>query len=199
MTNTSATGGYLAPDGILTPPLEDDGLVDFMGDVVAGVTGLDRDANVRPRWQKEPPDLPAFGTDWVAVGIPETDRDTFGYNHHVDTAAGGQGADQLQRHERFRLACSFYGPNAGKLAAVLNDGLMIAQNREQLFLASMAVQSTGSPQRSPELIKNQWTSRVDVDVWISRQIIREYPVLNLRSAQATLQTDAVTDTINATP
>lgn len=200
VTNTSATGGYLSPDGVLPDPLEDDALDDFMGDVVAGITGLDRDANVRPRWQKEPPDLPAYGTDWCAVGVPERLRDTYPAIVHGDTLAGGQGADRLTRHEQLKVMASFYGPNCQKLAGYWADGLMVAQNREALDVAGFKLKEVGPPTKAPEILKNQWTPRCDVEAWFSRQIDREYAILNLKSAPMTIQTDAITDAINpATP
>lgn len=199
MTNTSATGGYLAPDGVIPDPLEDDALDDFMGDVVAGITGLNRDTAVRPRWQAEPPNLPAFGTNWCAVGVPERTRDTYPAIIHGATAASGQGADTLIRHEQLKLLVSFYGPSCQALAGLFADGLMVAQNRETLELAGFALREVGEPTKAPEILKNQWTPRCDLAAWMSREIRREYPVLNLLSAQATLQTDAISEAINATP
>lgn len=198
MPNTSATGGYLAPDGFYPDPLEDDALDDFMGDVVAAISGLDRDAAVRPRWQAEPPDLPAFGTDWCAVGVPERDRDTYPAIIHDATAASGQGADTLIRHEQLKLLVSFYGPHCQKLAGYLADGLMIAQNREALETGGFALKEVGVPTKAPEILKNRWTPRCDLAAWISREIRREYPVLNLLSAQATLNAPPIVETITAT-
>jgi hypothetical protein len=197
MPNTSATGGYVIP-GVLPDPLEDDALDDFMGDVVGAITGLDRNTLVRPRWQAEPPNLPAFGTNWVAVGVPERTRDTYPVIQHDPAAAAGEGADILIRHEQLKLLCSFYGPNCQANAGFLADGLMIAQNREAMGLAGFALREVGEPTKAPDMIKNKWTPRCDLAVWISREIRREYPILNLISAQATLNSVVITDAITAT-
>lgn len=197
--NTSATGGYLAPDaGAIAAPLEDDALDDFLHDVVVGVTGLANEL-VRPRWQEEPPNLPAFGTDWVAVGVPNRTRDTYAVVQHDETASAGAGADILIRHEHLEVLCSFYGPHCQALATLLADGMLIPQNREELRAAGMAVKQVGEPTKAPEMIKGRWLPRADLTVWVSREIRRSYPVLNLVSAQATLDVEAIEITITATP
>ena len=65
MPNDSSTGGYLSP--VSSRPVEDDAFEDFIGNVVAGITGLAR-AMVRPRWQPKPPH-PAITINWCAIGI----------------------------------------------------------------------------------------------------------------------------------
>ncbi len=191
----SSTGGYLVPDPALAAPLEDDALDDFMHDLVAGITGLDPTL-VRPRWQPEPPNMPPKDTDWVGVGIPTRRTDVFPVIEHDPHAAGGLGADILIRHEELDLLCSFYGPHCQAYAARLRDGLGIAQNREPMAAAGMALVSAGDPTKAPEMIKNTWVGRADLTVVIKRVISREYAVLNLLSAEGTIATEAVTVAFN---
>jgi hypothetical protein len=192
MTNNSSTGGYLVPDNAIPAPLEDDALDDFLHDVLAGITGLTADL-VRPRWQPNVPDLPSRATNWCAFGIMSRSADTFDASNHDGT---GDGADVLQRHEMLNIVTSFYGPNCQAYGALLRDGLGVAQNREQLFLVGMGLVSVGDLTKAPELIKNVWLQRADLPLTIRREIRREYPVLNLLSAQATLSAPPVTDTID---
>lgn len=194
MPNTSASGGYLAPDGVITPPLEDQALDDFLGDLVGGITGLDRDKYVRPRWQEEPPNLPARTVNWVAVGVVHRTSDTNAVEQHD---AGGQGTDVVIRHEELDLLCSFYGPNCQAYGALLRDGLGVAQNREALFLAGMGLVSVGDLTKAPEMIKSAWYQRTDLTVVIRREVRREYSVLNILSATAEIISDVETVTITA--
>lgn len=189
MPNTSATGGYLTPDGVIAPPLEDEALDDFLGDIVAGITGLDRDKYVRPRWQEEPPNLPARSVDWVAVGVIHRTSDTNAVEQHD---GGGQGTDLIIRHEQLELLCSFYGPNCQAKGALLRDGLGVAQNREPLFLAGMGLVSVGDLTKAPEILKSAWYQRTDLTIVIRREVRREFAVLNILSAEGTIITDVET-------
>lgn len=182
MPNTSATGGYLLPDADGPQPLEGDALVDFLQSVVVGCTGLDG-RWVRPRWQPEPPNLPPADQSWCAIGIVERSSDTYAYVEHD---GAGDGSDKLQRQQEIAMLCSFYGPDADSYIELLRDGLQIAQNREALQLAGMALKSTGEAVIAPSLVKMLWQYRVDVRVVFVRQINRRYPVRNLLSEQGTI-------------
>jgi hypothetical protein len=186
MPNNSSTGGTLSP-APSPAPLEDDALDDFMGDQIAAITGLDRNAAVLRRFQQEPPNLPAAGTDWVAFGVGDSDQDFTAAVIHTSTQ--GQGVDTLGRNEVLDLVCSFYGPNARANAGLLADGLQIGHNREPFMLAGMSIVDTGRPQRAPQLLKNIWFNRIDLTIRVSRWIVRQYAVLDVASATATI-TDA---------
>lgn len=186
MSNDSSTGGYLAPSS--SAPSEDDALTDFMQSVVTGITGIDGSL-VRPRWQEVPPPLPAYGTDWAALGIVNQLADAFPYVQHDGT---GQGDDVLKRHESFELFCSFYGPNCQTNAALLCDGLAIAQNREAMGTVGIKLIACGERALVPELIKARWTRRVDVTIGFRREVDRTYPVLNILSSHGSFETDDLT-------
>ncbi|HEX7826978.1 MAG TPA: hypothetical protein VF477_18900 [Mycobacterium sp.] len=181
----SSTGGYLLPNNPPAAPIEDAALDEFMGDIIAGCTGLDRDKFVRPRWQLDVPNAPARNVNWVAFGVMRRRADTFAVEQHDPT---DQGTDVMIRHEELDLLASFYGPNCQAYGTLLRDGLSIAQNREPLFLAGMGVISVGDVTRAPEMLKSAWYGRADLPYSIRREVRRVYPVLNLLSAAGTVFT-----------
>ena len=216
--NTSATGGPLTPSGEIVfvgsgdiefegagpiewlgvgpaPPLEDDALDDFFQALVVGVTGLEGQY-VRPRYQTEPPNLPPVTRSWAAVGVVNRIRDTYAAIQH-DPA--GEGWDSVSRGEDLELLCSFYGPNCQGLGAMLDDGLMVAQNREVLFHSGMELTATGDLRKVPELVKERWYLRADLSVFLRRQVVRYYPVRSLISALATIAAPPLDQTVTAAP
>lgn len=195
MTNDSSTGGYLAPTGTPTP-LEDQALLDFFQAIFAGITGIPGTL-IRPRWQPTPPNQPSNGTNWMAFGITDRPADEFAYEYHNPAAAGGQGADIVERTEELTILCSFYGLNADSNAALLRDGLQVGQNREVLLKNGMALISAGGIVAAPAILNSQWYYKVDMSVRIRRAVVRTYPILNLESAVFSVEDDSgLTDTIN---
>ncbi|MBB4017380.1 hypothetical protein GGR16_002409 [Chelatococcus caeni] len=183
MANDSSTGGYLVPDGPPAPqPLQDDALDDFFQGLIVGLTGLPGPM-VRPRWQPKPPKQPPADADWCAIGIVNVTPDDNAYVGHVPDGAGGEGVDQLQRHEVLDILASFYGPNRQHYAGMARDGLSIAQNREPLFHADMGFVGVGPLIAAPEFANQQWIKRSDFTIQVRRQVTRVYPVRNLLSAQ----------------
>ena len=179
MSNDSSTGGILAP-AASPAPLEDAALDAFLQGLVVGLTGL-AGAVVFPRWQPEPPNLPAFATNWAAIGVIEARPDTYAYMLHDPTGGTGDGSDDMQRHEELEILCSFYGPNAGGNAAQFRDGFMVEQNNDSLTAAGFGFKETRAPVRAPELTKNRWLNRIDVPLVLKRIVLRSYPVLNVES------------------
>lgn len=191
MPNTSATGGYLLPSNVAHVPVEDLALVLVFQALVVGLTGLDG-ALVRPRWQPKPPNMPPIDASWVALGIFDQQRDTFAYVEHDGRGAG---QDIVQRNELVEMLCSFYGPDAGKNAGLVSDGLMVAQNREVLQQNSMGLVSVGEIQAVPALINNQWYNRLDMKITVRREILRTYPVLNILSVVGTIAAEGAVETL----
>lgn len=191
MTNNSSTGGFLTPNS--TAPLEGAALEDFIGDTIAGITGLDRDTLVLPRWQPEPPNIAAAGICWVAFGFQVRPSDNFPYIGHVggDAVDNPDAYDQMQRNEIIDCLCSFYGLGGGsdadKYAALLRDGLMIAQNREALMTQGFSLTSVEPPLPVPSLLKERWLYRSDLLIHFRRNLVRQYPVLNIGSAEPVLE------------
>lgn len=184
MVNDSSTGGYLQP-AVTPAPLEDQAFEDFLQEIFVGLSGLPTDS-VIPRWQPEPINQPDLLSDWIAFGIMRQDPDVYAVVEHDPT---GNGQDQMQRHETVEILLSSYGPNSVRNLSTLRDGLQVSQNRDVLTTNGMGVVQTGEMTPVPTLVKDRWLRRYDMMLTIRRQILRSYPVLNLSSAQATLNTD----------
>lgn len=176
MSGNSAVAGYLTP-APAPAPLEDDALEDFLHDVFAGLTGIDGKL-IRPRWQPDDPNLPDFGTNWMAFGIMRQVADTYGYELHDPLSD----TSDLQRHERVEVLISSYGPNSSRNLAQLRDGLQIHQNLEVLTANGIGVQETGEIITAPALIKDRWTHRYDMNFIFRRQVRREYSILSLMAS-----------------
>jgi hypothetical protein len=193
--------GYLAPAA--TPaPLEGSALEDFLQQVIVGTTGMDG-VVVRPRWQPEPPNIPPQFDAWCAFGVVSRPSDLFPYVE--EDVADDVGTATLQRHEVLDVLCSFYDTGAAgsadENAALLRDGLAIAQNREALQLAGFGIVEVGEALAVPSLLKTRWLYRVDIHFVVRRVILRTYNVLTLLTATATVVVDAqgpgpITETIN---
>jgi hypothetical protein len=184
MSNTSATGGPLTPTP--TPaPLEGQALQNFLHDYFAGITALPGNM-VRPRWQPEPANMPSATDNWLAFGITNRKSDTFAAELHVGT---GDGYNEIRRHEVLNIALSFYGPDAENFLHLLREGVQVAQNREALTLNNMGLVDTGDATALPELVKDKWYYRIEMEIRIRRQIVRNYAVQNLLDGQVSLNNE----------
>jgi hypothetical protein len=182
----SSTGGFLyATD----PGLEGQGLQRVIQQWITGVTGLDGSL-VRPRWQTEPPNIPVESEVWVAFGIGNASVENYPYIEHDPT---GDGKDILQRHERFEVLCSAYDLGSTGLAdetlSLFRDGMAIPQNQEALRQNGISLIEISDMVSVPVLLKERWYYRVDMNVVLRRQIMREYAVFNIASANGAVFTD----------
>ncbi len=194
MANTSATGGVLTPTNPPAAPLNDQALEDFFQAWLVGLSGY-APALVRPAWQVNPPNIPDNATDWCSFKVSVSSADTFAVNLHYPDS---QGYNQLRRHQVLTIRVSFWGPNASSFADMLRDGTQVPQNLEVLQLANMGFIECGEQVTAPELVKELWYRRVDMEMRIKRQIVRNYQVLTLESAQILLDNEIYTTTINVT-
>lgn len=185
--NSSLTGGYLQP-AASPAPLEGQALYQFVQQWVVGVTGMDGSV-VRPRWQSEPPNIPAQFTCWAALGVTSRPSDEYPYSDWNQSLL----AFQLQRHEELATLISFYDTGvtgeADYYAALFRDGAAVAQNREVLVEAGMNVVRVGSLVTVSSLFKQRWLYRVDLDLSLRREIDRLYPVETLVAAKGDVYTD----------
>jgi hypothetical protein len=188
MVNTSATGGYLAPQPGVAP-LEGQPLLDFLQRWLSQISGVPGNM-VRPRWQAEPPNIPNSGIVWLSFGIMRRPADQFPWIQH---RADADGVDELSRHETMELLVSIYdtgsGGHADLTAEVLRDGMTVAQNLEPLLAQHMALLDVGDVQAVPALLNNRWQYRIDLPFRIRRTITRDYPVENVLEADGTTVTD----------
>lgn len=187
----SSTGGYLQPNNL---PSADKLLHRVLHGYVVGVTGL-LAGNVRPRWQKNPPEIPASNVDWCAFGVTEISG---GHPYQVqvqvqvdddlfDTKAN------LVRDELLTCQASFYGENSGLYAERLVLGSSIAQNREALYLQGFSVISATTILRSAELVNDVWLDRQDIEIIFGRRVVVEYNVLHFLGAAGTMETETAAE------
>ncbi len=194
MANTSATGGLLLPNS--TPVvLDGDALDNFLHDWMVGISGLTNEL-VRPRWQPEPPNLPAETVDWMAFGIMRRVLDPWLAEIHNPT---GNGFDETRRHRELQILASFYGPNADTYAAVTADGMQIPQNMEVMELNGINLIRCQETRRNPELIKEKWMNRVDLEFSLKQQIVRNYPILNILTAEVDIKNEHYTEIVLVNP
>lgn len=192
MSNTSATGGFLSPE-VSPSVLDDTALTDFLQSLVVGIAGIPGNM-VRPRWQAEPANIPAYGQNWAAIGIQNRTPETYAYFHRV--VSGNTEYDELKRHELLHILVSFYGPNAESNCSIFRDGLQIPQNLEAMALKSFGLVETGEPINVPSLVKERWLMRVDLPFVVRHQLIRHYAVESLAAAKININNEHYTETIN---
>jgi hypothetical protein len=189
MPNTSATGGYLTQT---SSSIDGQALRRFLQSVIVGVTGLNATL-VRPMWQQNPPPIPSIDVDWCGFAIM-TQRHEKGAFHEQLNAGGAT----LLRHEELDLLCAFYGPNCLVNAGLLRDGLeLIAQNREQLFLAGMGVNGFSDITHAPELVNDRFFDRADITMTIQREIRRSYDILHFVGASGTVTANRDIESLTA--
>ncbi len=187
----SSVTGFLqpmsTPDGQVPPgqPLEN-----YLQQFVAGIAGMDG-TMVRPRWQPEPANLPDWGVDWCAVGVMRrTPIGVYAWvQHFCDNEFNGPGHSEAQRHEELEVLATFYGPNCDAYCTNLQNGLMIWQNWSALRLVGLAFVEAQTPAHAPELIRERWWDRYDLTLIFRRIVRRNYPVLNILSADVLLHLD----------
>ncbi len=167
--------GYINP---VVSPVYGDALEDIFHAVIMGLTGITATL-IRPRWQPEPPNQPAFTDNWCAFGITSTDPDLFAYQRHDPLANGGLGMTSVDRDERLEVLHSFYGPLGQAMCARYRDGIMLSQNRYDLTQAGVKLVQVNKERSLPALLKERWVKRVDVLLVFSRRTSRSYGVPSL--------------------
>lgn len=195
---SSAYAGYLPP-AAAPAPLYGDALEDLFHDVIQGILGMADGSLVRPRWQPEPPDQPAFSVDWVAFGIVSTVGDWNPYQGHDPDANEGYGCNVLERDEELVLLHSFYGPGGMALQSRYQDGVLVDQNRAALQANGIKLVGLAPALQVPALLKQRWVKRMDQRVTFRRRVRREYPVLNIASASGVLDNEQYLTQIVVTP
>lgn len=181
MANDTSTAGFL------TSAIPDDkALRDFFQVMIKGITGLDGTL-VRPSWQPNPPKQPVNGTNWCAFGWKVVKADA---NAEIKTNLNGL-AGILTRNEDLEVLATFYGSSAYGYAAILRDGLEIAQNRDTLRANGIAFKGEDGIVHNPELINDVWYDRQDLTLKFSREINRVYGILSFEDASGLIVTDNI--------
>lgn len=185
-SNNSTTGGFLGPKAGSAIPIQDIALQDFLQKSIAGVSGLDP-VNVRPKWQRVPPNLPDItgATTWCSYGITSRQQSTFGYEE-FDLVTS---AYTVRRNENIDLLLNFYGGNSDAAAMYFRLGIELAQNRELLKTMGFDSKYVGEQQNVPEMINNLWLQRSDIQWRLSREVAIIYDIQSIASLTGTITRD----------
>lgn len=177
--NNSSTGGYLLPTNQSPYP---DGLTfkQFLQQIFVGLSNLPG-SMVRPSWQPNPPEQPDLTVNWMAFGVNSIDPDANAF-----TGFNSQNVNTTQRHESLEVKCSFYGPDCEEISSQVRDGFQITQNIEALTLANMGFTGTNKAMHVPDFVNERWIDRFEMLVFLKREIIRTYPILNFISVSGNL-------------
>jgi hypothetical protein len=176
---SSATGGPLIPSNL--PPYGPD-LDHILHDWLAGITVLDNTL-IRPRWQPNPPALPAQNVNWLAFGV-----DTQTIDVYPQSVQNLTDATQTTT-ERLAISLSFYGPLAQINSAKFRSACYVAQNYESLKTQKIVFTEVSAITRLPELVNTTFYNRCDIQLLLSRQCDITYDIKTLTGASGNIYTD----------
>lgn len=177
----SSTGGFLVP----TEPNLPGGLtlVQFIQQSFVGMTGFDG-ADVRPKWQKNPPkQKPNPEDNYMTFGITTQSPNDMGY---LKVAQDGESSD-LSRYELLTVLCSFYGSDCQKNAGILRDSFQIKQNRDYLSTGNIKFKEAFDTTFIPELHGQAWFPRCDLTIILNRRIEKNYSILSMVSSSGDIE------------
>ncbi|MEG2566694.1 MAG: hypothetical protein RSA84_10855 [Acinetobacter sp.] len=167
----STVDGYIPPVGVVEYDQE---LEDIFQGLIVGVTSLQGDL-VRPRWQQDPPPMPAIGENWCAFGVKSIRADDSPYFY--------QNAEDMDsvRHEGIELMLSFYGNQGQSIANIFKDGLTIPQNIAQLRQQKIKYIGCSEIVTAPDFLNQQYVHRYDLVASFRRKTMRTYAIKTFNS------------------
>ena len=186
MATNSSQAGFLS--SFSTIPM-DKQFEDILNPTIAGITGLNGDSQVRPRYQENPPNQPDRSVDWVAFGVNRVVSENWAAVVENDNQTAS-----VIRYQEIEVLLSWYGPNGSNYAEVFRDGLQIGQNRDLLVQNDIGLIDIGEARKAPALFKEKWLTKYDQTILFRRRTERVYPILTLLGYGITLNTDPVGET-----
>ena len=167
----STVDGYIPPVGVVEYDQE---LEDVFQGLIVGVTSLQGDL-VRPRWQQDPPPMPAVGVDWCGFAVKAlTSDDGPMFEQHDEDM------DSI-RHETLKLFLSFYGQRGQAFANIFKDGLGIPQNIAQLRQQKIKYIGCSEIVTAPDFLNQQYVHRYDLVASFRRKTKRTYAIKTFNS------------------
>ena len=193
MTNTSATGGPLLPDsgtddvnsisntsiGDQDPnlyyplPLTDDALDHIFHDLFMGITGLDATL-IRPRWQRQPGNMPPSTTTWMAHGVEARRYDVYSDQDFIPDVG-----IVVSRTQELDNLVSIYGPQMDLIEIKLRNGLDVYQNMDLGTENGIVLVEVGLVRNTSILINGLWQKKIDVKITFRRKLVTVYPVKSI--------------------
>lgn len=188
MSITPTTPNILQPDTTIYSPYEGQDLNRFIQAWLVGLTGLSANI-VLPEFQSEPPVIPQAGDAWCSFRYSKIDSNTFPYVNYDATKLNYT----LQNHEMLEVATTFYdlGTNgqAAYLAALVRDNLKIPYNSYYLQNSGFNLRSTNGPYVVPVIFKQRWQYKERLDIYVMRNVGRQYDIPIIVEADVTLYID----------
>lgn len=181
MNNNSQSGGYLNKPQTTNSLPGQLTITQFIQSVLVGISGLPGPM-VRPNWQVAPPKQPDLEVNWLSFGIILSKPDTYPY-----IGVDSNGVSVMLRQQAMEITCSIVGPAAMENASLIQDGFQISQNLDALKAAKMGFTETNEARHIPDLVNERFINRVEMSIFLVRQIQRSYPILNLVSANGTTE------------
>jgi len=190
MTITPTVPNILQPDTTTYSPYEGQDLNRFIQTWLVGLTGLNNDL-VMTEFQTEPANIPVAGEAWCSFRYSRIDSNAFPY---IDYDASNL-IYTLQNHEMLEIALTFYdlGTNgqAAYLAALTRDNLKISYNSYYLQNNNCNLRGTNGPYVVPVIFKSRWQYKERLDIYVMRNVGREYDIPTIASANITLYIDNI--------
>ncbi|MEA1064296.1 hypothetical protein QNH14_04500 [Apirhabdus apintestini] len=178
MTNSSNAPGWLTPRN--DDPAYDAELDKLIAGWITGVSGLSSQAVIPMRNEGQEPPKVENWCEYAAVFI--------GRDPNAVCTAQEEELVTLKRGETVSCRLWFWGPLGQRYAARFLDGVLVAQNQDELRALGFAFGGHGALIGVAKQINNQWVKRYDVTLRLYRTVAREYGVMSLTQAPVTFFT-----------
>jgi hypothetical protein len=128
-------------------------------------------------YQPNPPTIPSFGTDWIAVDIKEVDTNGLSYQ----TLKGD--ILTLQGDLVLNVSLAIYGANSFSVGMLIKAGMELTQNSEILRKYNIAFGEYGRLLRVPELHNQRWLERYNLDFTLNYLAVNDTSITTITSVK----------------